>query len=101
MIKYIVNLTVLITVIFLTIKGFSLYMTKDAKAFCHSIADDNSVAHIILKAESLGYHYFEKGIDEKVTKVVVSPQDSPFFRFSCVVTFKDNALQFKEVIADD
>ncbi len=101
MTKNILKSALLVVGIIFIFKGFGLYITKDADEFCQNINESDSIEQIKIKAQSVGYRFFEKKINENTIKILVPTIDSPFFRFACVVTFENNILKSKEVLADD
>ena len=89
-----------IIAVVLAVKFFSYYATKDADDLCQSIGNDFSVSKTKAVAEMRGYRYFES-TKENTTKIVIPTQDSPFFRFACVVIFDGDTMTHKQVQSDD
>jgi len=98
--KNILKIVLVITAIIFIVKLGSYYTTKDADVFCQGIASNDSVGDVEIKAKEKGYNYIIS-TKAKATKIIVSTQDSPFFRFACVATFENDGLISKEVQADD
>jgi hypothetical protein len=84
----------------LSLKLAIFFSTRKADDFCESIKKDSSVRSVEVAAKELGYDYFEK-VYGSHKKYIISTQGSPFFRFSCVVTYEKGILIDKKVIADD
>ena len=76
------------------------YFAGPANEFCDSLVENENYESLISKAERIGYRVY--GLEGEGTLEVIIPlQDSPFFRFACVVTIENNKIIGKEVRADD
>ena len=99
--KSLIKYFVIIAGIVVAIKGFGYLLTKESDDFCLSIEQDDTIEIIQSKAKSFGFKVRKrKGTNDKI-KLVIPSQDSPFFRFACVVIFKDGKLVSKQVVAAD
>ncbi len=99
--KSLIKALVIIAGIVIAVKGFGYFLTKESDDFCLSIEQDDTVEIIQSKAKSLGFKVYEREGSNNKIKLVVPSQDSPFFRFACVVNFQNRKLVSKEVIAAD
>lgn len=93
-------ITVFIMMILL-LKSCEYYSQKNANDFCNSVNEHYSISTVYEKAETLGYRIFRDDDSGGVASIRVPTQDSPYFRFACVISFKNGKLVEKEVVADD
>ena len=76
------------------------FIARPANKFCNNLSATDKYENVISKARALGYRTYDFKRDKGLV-VKISTQDSPFFRMACVVTFSNDAIIKKEVIADD
>ena len=98
--KLVMKLVLVFVVLGITLKGVIYYFQRDAYEFCELISDDFSVEKVNEFAEAKGYRSFDS-TNVRGLEIVIPTQDSPYFRFACVLTFDDGILIRKEVRADD
>lgn len=95
-IKIIIAIAILVTSALI----YNWYIQRSAKLFCDNIKSSDTVESVIAFANKKG-HQTSQHQDGARNRIVISTQDSPFFRFACRVEFNNGILQSTQVVSDD
>lgn len=79
--------------------GFNLYMSQPVDSFCEGVSPSDTREQLISRAISAGLIADSHDRDENA--VFIFNQQAPFWRFACVVEFRDGKFIGKSVIAAD
>lgn len=93
------KLVLVMLILLLGLAGFTWYKKRPIKAFCEQIPATATPASIIADARTKGFITFDNMAQKG--EVLILNQRSPFWRFACIVRFKDNKLADKKVSTAD
>ncbi|SDT97530.1 hypothetical protein [Halopseudomonas salegens] len=100
LVKYVIRIGLSGVLIIAFVRYCNYFIYKDAVGLCQEITMSDSIETVKDIAGAKGYtHYIHEG--EGLKKVVIPTQDSPFFRFACVVTFDEGVILNKEARSYD
>jgi len=98
-IKGIGKVVLAIIIIVLALEGFTWYKTRPINKFCDSIPTTATPASILADAQLQGFFAYDHM--SQSSEISVVNQQSPFWRYACIVKFKDGKIVNKKVIAAD
>jgi hypothetical protein len=98
--KYL-KLGVAVAIVVLVLIVSNRWYTREERAFCSELSRGESVDQVHRKAVSRGYWVYNRESISGLVEVWVSTRDSPYFRYACVATFRNNQLIEMAVRVDD
>ncbi|GEM_PF-3463507 len=93
------KLLLVVLILMLGLAGFTWYQKRPIQAFCDCISSTATPAAIIFDARTNGFIVFDNRAQR--SEVLILNQRSPFWRFACIVTFKDGRPADKKVVSAD
>ncbi len=93
------KLLLVMLVLMLGLAGFTRYKKRPIQAFCDRISSTATPEAIISDARTNGFIVFDNMAQK--SEVLILNQRSPFWRFACVVRFKDGRPVDKQVTSAD
>jgi hypothetical protein len=88
-----------IIIMVLALASFTWYKTRPINKFCDSIPTTATPASILADAQLQGLFAYDHMTQSGEISIV--NQQSPFWRYACIVKFKDGKIVDKKVIAAD
>ena len=76
------------------------YMAKPINNFCDSFTNKSTYENVVSRAKELNYRMYDD-VKEKTGTISIEAQESPLFRMTCFITFKDNKILKKQVRNSD